>query len=187
MKKIMLLFWKQNLVIFWIMLGLAFSISFISFSSVAVVNAIVAFSPSLFWKAIAKTTLFYGLFLLFTYLRIRKVSSTIQLMSTHIRGEATKKMINSGFQNFKLRSTGTYASWLSNDVSQIEQLGFKMFYDLVSGIITSVIALVSLLFFIGRWPSYPWSKSFFYCRFRKYLRNKLPKRPRKLPAKMSFF
>ncbi|MFS0955195.1 ABC transporter ATP-binding protein [Enterococcus durans] len=147
MKKIMLLFWKQNLVLFFIMLGLAISTSLISFSTAEVVNSIVTFTPSIFWKSVLKMVIFYVFFLLFTYLKMRKVSSTIQSMSTHIRGETTKSLINSGFQNFKMRTTETYASWLSNDISQIEQLGFKIFYELISGIVTAVIALFSLVFF----------------------------------------
>lgn len=147
MKKIMLLFWKQNLIIFFIMLGLAISTSLISFSTAGVVNSIVSFTTEGFWISVFKMIICYVLFLLFTYLKLRKVSSTIQIMSTHIRSETTKSLINSGFNNFKMRSTGTYASWLSNDITQIEQLGFKTFYELISGVITSVIALFSLVFF----------------------------------------
>lgn len=147
MKQIMLAFWKENSIILFFMIGSAISISIISFINADIVNALTSRNQSIFFTSALKLVICYTFFLLFTYLKMRQVSATTQSMATHLRVQTTKKLVYSGYQNFTKHSTGTYASWLTNDISQIEQLGFAPFYELVAGLITSFIALGSLFFF----------------------------------------
>lgn len=70
----------------------------------------------------------------------------MQKMATYIRVDLMKRFSKTDYTEFHRQKVGTYASWMTNDLNQIEQMGFNPLYLLIEGTINSLFAAVSLLF-----------------------------------------
>src|SRR5690625_1413111 len=76
-------------------------------------------------------------------------------MSTAQRIEITQRIEKTSYKEFHKHQVGTYASWLSNDLSTIETVGFDQFYALLSGAIATLTSTVALFFF--HWSLVLWT------------------------------
>jgi len=118
-------------------------------------NALIALDFPSFIKASIFMFISYLFFLFFTFLQINKTSQVKQKMLTAIREDITLRIEQTSFSGFHERQVGTYASWLSNDMSTIESQAFEGFYAVLSGIIASLTSLVALFYF--HWSLVVWS------------------------------
>lgn len=146
MKKILKYFWKENILIVLIMIGSGIATTFASIMNASILNALVELNFNSFLKGVGVLLLSYSLFLLFTFLRIRYSSVTIQKMSDYIRKNIMDKVANSTYTSYKKQNSNVYASWLTNDIVQIEQQAFSPLYELINGVILSIISLISLFY-----------------------------------------
>lgn len=148
-------FWKENLIVGLILLGAATSQTIASVLNAEAFNALIALELDSFLTAVAQMLLAWLSFLIFTYVQIIRVSQTKQKMLTAIRGDITRRIEQTSYSNFHKRQVGTYASWLSNDMTTIETQTFDGFYNVLSGLIATVTSVIALLFF--HWTLVLWS------------------------------
>lgn len=145
MKNILFKFTKDNLIILLFIIMSSLFTVLTNFITASIINSIVNLNLHMFIKNTIFLLLAYGLFLLFTYLKIIKIGKTTQKMSTYLREQTTQKIFNLSYEDFHKKDSGMYVSWLTNDINQIEQTGFNQFYELMSGIILTIFSLISLI------------------------------------------
>ncbi|MFI3686052.1 ABC transporter ATP-binding protein, partial [Vagococcus fluvialis] len=145
MLKIFKQFPKDNLIILFLIIISSLGTIMASFKTAAIINSIIQLNFSNFLANIIELLVAYAFFLLFSYFKILKIGATIQKMETRLREEALSKIFQSNYQEFHEKDTGMYVSWLTNDITQIEQSGFNPFYEMVSGLVVSVFSIISLL------------------------------------------
>lgn len=155
MFKYMKQFWKDNLVVGFILLGSAVSQTIASVLNAAAFNALVAFNFREFILVALQMFVAYLFFLLFTYLQVVKGNQTIQKMVTAIREDITTRIEQTSYNGFHEKSVGTYASWLSNDIQTIESSTYQRIYDVAAGIIGTITSVIALFFF--HWSLVVWS------------------------------
>ncbi len=148
-------FWKDNLIVGFILLGSASSQTIASILNASAFNALIIFDFKEFVIAALQMFLAYLFFLLFTYFQVVKTNDTIQKMVTSIREDITLRMEQTSYNNFHQKSEGTYASWLSSDIHIIEEQTYERIYDVAAGIIGTFTSIVALLFF--HWSLVIWS------------------------------
>ena len=144
MKKILQEYWKDNLMILFLIIGAGLSTIMASFINAQILNSLIHYDMNSLLKGLVKLGLVYGIFLLFSYFQAIKQNQTIQKMSTSLRNSIMKKVTSLDYEKFHKQKAGTYVSWMTNDINQIEQLGFHPFYELLGGIIHSLLAFVAL-------------------------------------------
>lgn len=146
MKNIIKKFWKENLVVFLLMMGAGVSTTLASFVNATILNALIKFDFGLFLSSILKLVVVFSIFLIFTYFHIIQSRKTTQKMAKYLRIQITDRMSRLSATDFKKKNEGYYTSWLSNDISQIEDQGFSKFYELLSNSINLSLALIGLLY-----------------------------------------
>jgi ABC-type multidrug transport system fused ATPase/permease subunit len=148
-------FWKDNLVVGFILLGGAISQTLASVLTAAGFNALIAFDFQEFIVVALQMFVVYMFFLFFTYLQVVKQNQTIQKMVTAIREDITIRMEQTRYNGFHEKQVGTYASWLSNDMNTIEEQTYNGIYAVASGIIGTITSAIALFFF--HWSLVLWS------------------------------
>lgn len=146
MKKILMIFWKENVFLLFLMLGAGLSTTVVGFLNAWILDSLVKLNMRQFLLAIICMLGTFSIFLLFTYWKINQQSKTMQKMTTYLRVDLMKKLSKTDYCEFHKQKVGTYASWMTNDLNQIEQMGFFPFYALVEGTINSILAAIALFF-----------------------------------------
>lgn len=148
-------FWKDNLLVGFILFGGAISQTFGSVLTASAFNALIAFDLQEFVVITLQMFIVYMFFLLFTYLQIVKQNQAIQKMVTAIREDITTRMEQTSYNDFHEKQVGTYTSWLSNDMNTIETQTYSGIYTVASGIISTITSAIALFFF--HWSLVLWS------------------------------
>lgn len=148
-------FWKDNLLVGMILLGAATCQTIASVLNADAFNALITLDLSRFITAAFQMLIAFLLFLVFTYVQIIKVTQTKQKMLTSIRSDISHRIEQTSYSTFHKKQVGTYASWLSNDMTTIETQTFDGFYSVVSGLIATGTSVIALLFF--HWSIVLWS------------------------------
>lgn len=146
MKNIIKYFWKENLFVVALMVGAGISTTLASFVNASILNSLIKFDLEMFLSSIIKLVAVFAVFLVFTYFQIIQSRKTTQKMSKYLRIKVTDGMNSLSSTEFKKKNEGYYTSWLSNDITQIEEYGFSMFYELLSNSINLSLALIGLLY-----------------------------------------
>lgn len=84
-------------------------------------------------------------FLFCIYLQLNATGRARQAMMTELRQQLTEKMASLNYQSFHEREVSSYVSWLSNDMQTIDSAGLSPFYDILFGVISTVISFFALL------------------------------------------
>lgn len=148
-------FWKENSLVFLLMLITGICQTVAAVLTADALNAVIEFD---FKKFVLTLILIFGIylvFLVFLNFEIVKQSQTMQMMSTSIRLDITERMERTSYAGFHEKQVGTYASWLSTDINTIESHGFDQFYSVVKGIISAITAIVGL--FVFHWSIIVWT------------------------------
>jgi ABC-type multidrug transport system, ATPase and permease components len=148
-------YWKDNVVLGFLLVGTAITETFTTILMSAIFNALIAFDLDGFMTAIFKMFVTFMIFLGFTYLKIVKQNQTIQKMVTAIRADITSRIEKTSYNGFHEKQVGTYASWLSNDMNTIETQAYSRFYDVAAGLIGTLTAIIALFFY--HWSLVIWS------------------------------
>ncbi len=146
MKNLIKVYWKENLLIFVLMLGAGISTTLVSFINAMILNSLISMNFNGFIQNIIKLIAVFSLFLIFTYFHIKKTAETIQKKSTYLRFLVISKLKNLNTSDFASKNQGVYVSWLSNDISQIEQAGLVRVYELLMNTINLLLALIALAY-----------------------------------------
>ncbi|MBF0848607.1 ABC transporter ATP-binding protein, partial [Streptococcus danieliae] len=91
--------------------------------------------------------LIFLFYLLSLYLKITYENYVTQKMITDIRLDISSSITKNNFNTFHNKKTGDYISWLNNDLMLIEQKGFANFYQIVTYVIETILAIIALLAF----------------------------------------
>lgn len=148
-------FWKDNLILTFIILAGALAQTLSGILIADVFNALVEFDWEVFFQTLLTMLLIYIVFLVFLYFEINLISKATQKMSTAIRKDITQRIEKTSYSEFHTRQTGTYTSWLSNDITTIEKDGFAPFYMILRMGIGMLASMFGLLFF--HWSLSVWS------------------------------
>lgn len=74
------------------------------------------------------------------------MSKLIEMMNCDLRNDLSYGIKNMNYQNFHEKNIGEYISWYTNDLNQIEQLGFRPYFQFVSCMIQACVAFIALFF-----------------------------------------
>src|SRR5690625_3314162 len=93
-------FWKDNLLVAFLILGSAGSQTIASMVNASALNALIAFDFRGFFTAALTMFAIFMLLLVFTYLQIVKQTQTIQKMATAIREDITSRIEVTSYSSF---------------------------------------------------------------------------------------
>src|SRR5690625_5022334 len=124
-------FWKDNLFVTFILLFIGLCQTIVSVQIATALDALIAFDFNSFLRIVWIVLALFGVQFIFVRLQIIKISQVKQKMATAIRLDITQRIEKTSYNEFHKRQVGTYASWLSNDLSTIETVGFDQFYALL--------------------------------------------------------
>lgn len=148
-------FWKENLVVAVILFLAGLCQTVVSVQVASALDALIAFDFQTFVRIIGLVIVLFSIQFIFVRMQIIKISQVKQKMATAIREDITSRIENTTYNEFHERKVGTYVSWLSNDLSTIESVGFDQFYSLLSGSIATVTSIGALFFF--HWSLVLWT------------------------------
>lgn len=148
-------FWKDNLLVTLILFFAGLCQTIVSVQVASALDALIAFDFPGFVKTVGIVLVLFGIQFIFVRIQIIKISQVKQKMATAIRQDITERIEKASYNEFHKRQVGTYASWLSNDLSTIEAGGFDQFYNLLSGGIATLTSIVAL--FLFHWSLVVWS------------------------------
>ena len=148
-------FWKENLLVTFILFLVGLCQTIVSVQVASALDTLVAFDFPGFLRTVLIILGLFGVQLIFVRLQIIKTSQVKQKMATAIRTDITERIETASYSEFHMRQVGTYASWLSNDLSTIETVGFDNFYAILSGIIATLTSIIALFFF--HWSLVVWA------------------------------
>jgi len=148
-------FWKDNLLVTGILFLVGLCQTIVSVQVATALDTLIAFDFQGFLNVVLIILALFGLQFIFVRLQIIKISQVKQKMATAIRTDITKRIEGASYSEFHKRQVGTYASWLSNDLSSIETVGFDNFYTMLSGMIATFTSIIALFFF--HWSLVVWA------------------------------
>lgn len=111
-----------------------------------VLDAIIKQNLVDFYMYVSALFLCFGMYLVFTYFKIRYETTVTQKMVHHLRLRLLSSIVKSEYHSFKDKKYTTYVSWLTNDMGQIEQQVISPMYDLIDGVILTIGSIISLFF-----------------------------------------
>ena len=125
-------YWKDNLVVIFILFLTGFIQTIVSVQVAHALDALIVFDFRAFLETVGIVIALFSIQLIFVRIQVIKISQVKQKMSTAIRVDITQRIEKTSYKEFHKHQVGTYASWLSNDLSTIETVGFDQFYALLS-------------------------------------------------------
>lgn len=90
--------------------------------------------------------LLFMLYVLFGYCRDLNLYGAVREMNTALRARISESLLGRDYQSFDEADTGTYLSWYSNDLHQLEQQGFLPFYQLLDAVVRTLFSAVALFY-----------------------------------------
>src|SRR5690625_752310 len=148
-------FWKENSLVFLLMLITGACQTVAAVLTADALNALIDFDFHQFFLILAMILGVYLVFLFFLNFEINKQSQTMQIMSTAVRKDITERIEETSYSDFHKKQVGTYAAWLSTDINTIETQGFDQFYAVIKGLIATATAVVGL--FVFHWSIVIWT------------------------------
>lgn len=148
-------FWKENALVTFILFLVGLCQTIVSILVATALDHLIAFDFQGFLNTVLIVLSLFGIQLIFVRLQIIKISQVKQKMATAIRKDITERIEHTSYSEFHTRQIGTYASWLSNDLTTIETVGFDNFYTILSGMIATVTSIIALFFF--HWSLVVWA------------------------------
>lgn len=88
--------------------------------------------------------LIWLLALLSTYIKTIFESKAIQKMNNTLRNDICNKIISLDYESFHKMDSGNYVSWLTNDVNQINSLGFLKFFSIIESLFALIFTFIAL-------------------------------------------
>lgn len=136
-------FWLNALTIITIFIYMGIHI-YIQMAFVSLFDAVLAGELDVFTRwGVVLLGLMVGL-CIFQFISQTMIAKSTQKMNMELRHQINKNIANLSYQSFHEEEIGTYVSWLSNDVKQVEESTFEKFFDLCSNIATCLFTCVAL-------------------------------------------
>ncbi|WP_125605737.1 ABC transporter transmembrane domain-containing protein [Lapidilactobacillus bayanensis] len=132
---------KLNLlVLFWQVLGAA-CVTMYGLGSANIVTSIVKFDAKavIMWLIILEgTNIIWGIQIAASQAALERA---VQTMDTNIRNAITANLIKTDYQQFHHTDVATYISWVTNDISTINDYGFETLALVISQAITILMSI----------------------------------------------
>ncbi len=145
MKELLNKFKFRNLIMVIILILLTVTEIATSFTLSNTINAMIAQNIDNFIRAIVITFVIYFIFLLITYIKILYQNKTQESMKIYLRSKIVDRLVHTDYQRYHKHKPSTYSSWLMNDVNQISSESLSPFYELLAGVVSLVISIITLL------------------------------------------
>ncbi|MGX7108273.1 ATP-binding cassette domain-containing protein [Facklamia miroungae] len=110
------------------------------------------------------------------YISKIKYHKLIQKINIQIRQDIATKLFRSSYQNFYKKDEGTYVSWLTNDITIINEYGFGILYLIISQISGIVFSFIATVYFDASLIITMLVLSFIVLYVPSILKNKMQKR-----------
>jgi|GEM_PF-191043 len=110
-------------------------------------NELIKLNTDGFFYNIAYAGIVFLLYLVSLYIKIPYENYVVQKMITDIRCDVVDAITKNNYANFNKKNSGDYISWLSNDLMIVEEKGFGNFYQSITAIIETLLAIVGLFAF----------------------------------------
>lgn len=78
------------------------------------------------------------------YLSDLSQAKTIQKMNESLRVKMIEKIVSLDYETYHQADSGTYVSWLTNDINQIEENSFKNFFNMIFSLTTVISSMIAL-------------------------------------------
>ncbi len=147
MSKYLKIYWKQNLILTLIITFGACSQILAGVMNARAFNALISLDLEDFLQSMLIIFSLLSFYIISLLIRIPYEAKVIQMMSIKTREDITKSFEKMTYQNYHNYKAGTFVSWLTNDISTIEQNGYTNLYGLLTLIIEMVLAAIALMFF----------------------------------------
>ncbi|WP_261806734.1 ABC transporter ATP-binding protein [Lapidilactobacillus luobeiensis] len=102
-------------------------------------------------------------------------AAAVQRFSLDLRQDIAAQIEATPVEHFSAKNTGTYASWLTNDITLIEQNGFDNLFDLVQIITDPLFSLIALWHFHWSFLPVVFALSFFTVLLPQFVHKQLAK------------
>ena len=145
MKELVKEFKFRNIVIILVLASVSLAEIASSFTLSRAVNSIVQPDLTKFVQSILLTLLIFFIYLAFTYFKIVYQGQTEEKMKVSLREGLVDRLVKTDYQTFHQKKPASYSSWLMNDVRQVATDSISPFYDLLAGVISLVLSLLTLL------------------------------------------
>lgn len=81
------------------------------------------------------------------YMQTRTLHEAVQAMNISIREDITSHISNYSYDDFERNSEGTYVSWLTNDITTINEYGFGTLTVILSQLFTILFSVTAIFHF----------------------------------------
>ncbi|WP_203180710.1 ATP-binding cassette domain-containing protein [Streptococcus mitis] len=109
-----------------------------------VLNELIAMNWSMFLKLSIYQLIVWCGIIFFDWLVKNYQVEVIQEFDIEIRDRIAKDISNSTYQEFHSKSSGTYLSWLNNDIQSINKQAFEQLFLVIKGISGTIFAVITL-------------------------------------------
>lgn len=113
--------------------------------STNVLNALIQLNVRKFLFYLLLELICWIIFAFFAYLMTLSTALATQKMSLCLKEKIGQNISKQNYMDFHSKDTGDYSSWLSNDVTMIENNGFAKAFDLITIIFDTLISGVALI------------------------------------------
>lgn len=139
--------WKENLIVlFWVVIGSSCTTLY-GLSTANILTSAVAFKfrAVIIWVVVLLlTSVIWSLQIYFEAVTLTK---STQKMDTLIRQDITSSLLNRSVSAFHEKSSSVYVSWLTNDISTINEFGFGNLEMALSQFLTILMSIGAMLSF----------------------------------------
>ncbi|WP_018659585.1 ABC transporter ATP-binding protein [Allofustis seminis] len=146
MKNIIKQFWKEHIVIVGLIAGAVVASTATAFITGEIMNAIIQADASLMMRQMVLLFVSLMLYVFFVIAKVRYANGVREKMLYTLRTNVAHDMTQTSFETFHQKDAGAYASWLSNDMNELDTRGFESFYHLAEGLISVIFSAISLFF-----------------------------------------
>ncbi|MFM1525203.1 ABC transporter ATP-binding protein [Helcococcus bovis] len=81
------------------------------------------------------------------YLKKIYYQKWVQETNIEIRKDITKKLLNTDYNEYVKKDTGAYISWLTNDISMINDYGFDVLNYVIGQVISIIFSVIATVYF----------------------------------------
>lgn len=111
-----------------------------------IVNAMVAGEIQQLLYATLRVIGLWFIIMLVIYARNVVRAKALETIHNHIRADLTAGIARLSPQQFRNEKTGSYLSWYTNDIQQLDTSCFTVFYNLIAQVTVLVAALAALIY-----------------------------------------
>lgn len=115
--------------------------------NVSIFNALIKLQIDRFFKYVGLDIVVFAILSIFLILLQIQTTKTVQYLSIDLRKDIINQIEKKRITDFQKKDTGIYASWLTNDITTIENQGFYNILQAIQIITDPLFSIVALVQF----------------------------------------